>query len=125
MTFLNPTTLQSVTVSLVDLREPAKCAGGADAPLGFQPFNLVPGTRVLIYLEAEALGRGRPPFAAHLLPDLERAGSLLGLRTLQVPGLPPLSMPCVAFLTQKRKEKERYICVYVYINYTCTCICIL
>eukprot|EP00884_Botryococcus_braunii_P006095 jgi/Botrbrau1/15487/Bobra.43_2s0107.2 len=39
--------------------------------------------RVLIFLEAEALGKARPVFAAHLLPDLWRAASVLALRSLQ------------------------------------------
>ncbi len=40
--------------------------------------------RVLIYLEAEALGQAVPDFAVHLLGDLLRAAEALGLRSLQV-----------------------------------------
>ena len=41
-------------------------------------------TRVLRYLEAEALGQAAPDYAVHLLGDLLHAAQLLGLRSLQV-----------------------------------------
>lgn len=40
--------------------------------------------RVLIFLEAQALGRPLPSFALHMAQDLLAASRTLGLRTLQV-----------------------------------------
>ena len=40
--------------------------------------------RVLIYLEAAALGRPKPAFAAHLTQALLAAAVSLGLRSLEV-----------------------------------------
>jgi hypothetical protein len=40
--------------------------------------------RVLIFLEAQALGRPLPNFALHLAQDLLAAGRTLGLRALEV-----------------------------------------
>jgi len=45
---------------------------------------LFPLRRVLIYLEAAALGRPKPAFAAHLTQTLLAAAVSLGLRSLQV-----------------------------------------
>ncbi|GAB4817964.1 hypothetical protein N2152v2_005010 [Parachlorella kessleri] len=39
--------------------------------------------RVLIFLEAEALGKPQPSFAGHLIPPLLQAAGKLGLRSLQ------------------------------------------
>ena len=53
--------------------------------------------RVLIFLEAEALGQAPPDFAVHLLGDLLHAAQTLGLRSLQVKAfqvLPSTSFAC-------------------------------
>ena len=42
--------------------------------------------RVLIFLEAEALGRAPPSFAPHFIPPLLEAAQRLGLRSLEVGG---------------------------------------
>lgn len=59
-----------------------------DALLTKQPANrrlghYLYGCRVLIFLEAEALGREPPAFGLHLIAALQDAADKLGLRSLQ------------------------------------------
>lgn len=51
--------------------------------LGHILYSLLP-CRVLIFLEAQALGRALPNFALHLAQDLQAASRTLGLRALEV-----------------------------------------
>ena len=67
---------------------------------------------MLIYLEADALGRAKPAFAAHLTPALLAAAESLGLRALEVRCRLPLGSTILGYRLMGVQQTVTALCAW-------------